>query len=74
MAKWEHFKNSKMTKMEIFILNNTSCVYARRKRKSTSQHRKSVMAFIGEKIILVSIFASSSVDIDQGGASWVITK
>ena len=57
MAKWEYFKNSKMTKMEIFILNNTSCVYARRKRKSTSKIGE---AFIGENILLVSIFASSS--------------
>ena len=66
MAKWEHFKNSKMTKMEIFI-KIIPIVFmlakARRKRKSISQHRKSVMAFIGENFILVSIFASSSVDI-----------
>ena len=47
MAKWEYFKNSKMTNMEIFILNNTYCVYARRKRKSTSKIGDSVMAFIG---------------------------
>ena len=55
MAKWEHFKNSKMTKMEIFILNNTYCVYARRKRKSTSKIGDSVKAFIGENVVLVSI-------------------
>ena len=45
-----------MTKMEIFILNNTSCVYARRKRKSTSKIGDSVKAFIGEEnVVLVSI-------------------
>ena len=44
-----------MTKMEIFILNNTSCVYARRKRKSTSKIGDSVKAFIGENVVLVSI-------------------
>ena len=61
-----------MTKMEIFILNNTYCVYARRKRKSTSKIGDSVMAFIGENIVLVSICTSSSPPlIRQEGASWV---